>query len=415
MWDVAVIGAGLSGIICARQLADAGQRVCILDKSRGLGGRMATRRVQPTNGPASQSTTEPERRVDHGLRYWQPQTKGLKALTDELLAAGVLKKWAVSAYEILEREVITPLRQTGVQTETQTGQSADPVLTEAVYVATAGMSAIAKHLTQGFTFGENLFTEHRATNLSYWDDHWRIDCDDQESILARRCAIAIPAPQAADLLQTYLANTDNAQSQHSEAQHNSEMTAAIEKIKAVSYHPCLTVLAGYSEDKSQDMGELDPNGWMVTDKIGTSTDWVGLDSSKRDSLSNMANGQGQTAEAQGGKKGPIIVIHSKPAFAHQYIDAGDLQPAASVLLRASARKFREWIAQPSWFQTHRWRYARVSKAHPESAVLINPSIVCGGDWCSSTPEGTSPPDSALTDIDQAYLSGIAMAKAIHPQ
>ena len=204
------------------------------------------------------------------------------------------------------------------------------------------------------------------------------------------------------------------------------MTAAIEKIRAVSYHPCLTVLAGYSEDKSQDMGELDPNGWMVTDKIGTSTDWVGLDSSKRGSLSDsLTNGQGQTAEAREGKKGPIIVIHSKPAFAHQYIDAGDLQPAASVLLRASARKFRGWIAQPSWFQTHRWRYARVSKAHPESAVLINPSIVCGGDWCSSTPEGTSPQDSArqesapqdsaLTDIDQAYLSGIAMAQAIHPQ
>ena len=159
------------------------------------------------------------------------------------------------------------------------------------------------------------------------------------------------------------------------------------------------------------MGELDPKGWMVTDKVGTSTDWVGLDSSKR---SNTSRGKTQTAGKNGEGEGPIIVIHSKPAFAQQYIDAGDLQPAASVLLRASARKFKDWIAQPTWFQTHRWRYARVNRAHPEPVVRIHPSLVCGGDWCVSKPEGTSPKDRAATEIDQAYLSGIAMAKAIYP-
>ncbi len=95
MWDVAIIGAGLTGLTCAQQLAAAGQKVCVLDKSRGLGGRMATRRIGHL-------------RVDHGLRYWQPATEGLQSLTAELLSAGILKQWPVSAYEIRQREVIKP-------------------------------------------------------------------------------------------------------------------------------------------------------------------------------------------------------------------------------------------------------------------------------------------------------------------
>ncbi|HEY8899009.1 MAG TPA: FAD-dependent oxidoreductase [Chthoniobacterales bacterium] len=42
--SVAVIGAGLSGLSCARRLAAAGAKVTIFEKSRSLGGRCATRR-----------------------------------------------------------------------------------------------------------------------------------------------------------------------------------------------------------------------------------------------------------------------------------------------------------------------------------------------------------------------------------
>lgn len=42
---VAVIGAGLAGLTAARALADAGRRVVVFEKSRGLGGRLATRRT----------------------------------------------------------------------------------------------------------------------------------------------------------------------------------------------------------------------------------------------------------------------------------------------------------------------------------------------------------------------------------
>lgn len=45
MGSVAVVGAGMAGLSCARALADAGVAVTVLEKSRGLGGRLATRRA----------------------------------------------------------------------------------------------------------------------------------------------------------------------------------------------------------------------------------------------------------------------------------------------------------------------------------------------------------------------------------
>ena len=37
------IGAGMAGIACARTLVQAGHQVTVFEKSRGVGGRMATR------------------------------------------------------------------------------------------------------------------------------------------------------------------------------------------------------------------------------------------------------------------------------------------------------------------------------------------------------------------------------------
>ncbi|MFN5604922.1 MAG: FAD-dependent oxidoreductase, partial [Actinomycetes bacterium] len=45
-----VVGAGLSGLMAARTLASRGWSVVVLDKGRGVGGRMATRRITTPDG-----------------------------------------------------------------------------------------------------------------------------------------------------------------------------------------------------------------------------------------------------------------------------------------------------------------------------------------------------------------------------
>ena len=46
MQEVVVVGAGIAGLSLARALADSGMKPLVLDRSRGVGGRAATRRVE---------------------------------------------------------------------------------------------------------------------------------------------------------------------------------------------------------------------------------------------------------------------------------------------------------------------------------------------------------------------------------
>jgi len=41
---IAVVGAGVAGMSCAAELARTDARVSVFERSRGLGGRLATRR-----------------------------------------------------------------------------------------------------------------------------------------------------------------------------------------------------------------------------------------------------------------------------------------------------------------------------------------------------------------------------------
>ncbi len=77
---VAVIGAGIAGLVAARDLQAAGNEVVVLEKSRGLGGRMAARRA---DGDAV---------VDHGLPVLDvPRDGVLAGFVVELASDDVLE------------------------------------------------------------------------------------------------------------------------------------------------------------------------------------------------------------------------------------------------------------------------------------------------------------------------------------
>jgi predicted NAD/FAD-dependent oxidoreductase len=57
---IAVIGAGMCGLTCASALQEAGRRVTVYDKSRGVGGRLATRRVPHRGGELAFDHGAPE-------------------------------------------------------------------------------------------------------------------------------------------------------------------------------------------------------------------------------------------------------------------------------------------------------------------------------------------------------------------
>lgn len=73
--SVAVVGAGLSGLVCARELAAAGHSVEVFDKSGDIGGRLSTRRRDSL-------------RWNHGAPYVQARSDAFVAFMREQQAAG---------------------------------------------------------------------------------------------------------------------------------------------------------------------------------------------------------------------------------------------------------------------------------------------------------------------------------------
>ncbi len=76
---IAVIGAGLSGLACARDLTAHGATVTLFDKGRAAGGRLATRRAEAA-GQRLQ--------WDHGAQYLTARGAGFAALLAGAGAAG---------------------------------------------------------------------------------------------------------------------------------------------------------------------------------------------------------------------------------------------------------------------------------------------------------------------------------------
>lgn len=145
MPQIAIIGAGLAGLSVARDLVAAGRRVQVFDKGRGLGGRLATRRL--THAGA-------EHRFDHGAQYLRASGASFAALLD---AAGAAP-WPDG-----DRRVPRP-----------------------------GISALARHMGQGL----DIATATEVTALRRDDSGWHLE---HQSGLAGPFAavlVTIPAPQA---------------------------------------------------------------------------------------------------------------------------------------------------------------------------------------------------------------------------
>lgn len=77
--SVAVIGAGISGLVLASALKETA-RVTVFEKSRGPGGRMSTRRQDGIQ-------------YDHGAQYFTARGRRFKKFLQPYLAAGAVDRW----------------------------------------------------------------------------------------------------------------------------------------------------------------------------------------------------------------------------------------------------------------------------------------------------------------------------------
>jgi renalase len=75
-----VVGAGIAGVACARELHDAGHRPRVLDRGQRIGGRMAVRTLDG-------------RPVDVGATYLTARDPAFAAVIDDWVARGLARPW----------------------------------------------------------------------------------------------------------------------------------------------------------------------------------------------------------------------------------------------------------------------------------------------------------------------------------
>lgn len=151
MVSIIVVGAGIAGLACARQLVTAGLQPILFDKGRVPGGRVATRCAGGFQ-------------FDHGAQYVSAKGDVFAIVLRELTASGDAVAWP-----------------------DETGKSR--------IVGTPNMSALASALAAGLDLRQGVRVTAIKPKNGGWQVLTREACYDAE-----RVVITMPAPQIADLL-----------------------------------------------------------------------------------------------------------------------------------------------------------------------------------------------------------------------
>jgi renalase len=156
--DILIIGAGLAGLSAANDLQQAGHQVLVVDKGRGLGGRLAGRRI----GDAT---------FDHGAQFMTAREPRFKAAVADWIAAGVAEQW----YSSYPGQPNGHPRYRGVPT----------------------MTAVAKHLAIGL----DIMRATRVVTVCRQQTGWLAELDNGNRVSADKLLITSPVPQTLELLK----------------------------------------------------------------------------------------------------------------------------------------------------------------------------------------------------------------------
>ncbi|MEY4938785.1 MAG: hypothetical protein RIQ93_520 [Verrucomicrobiota bacterium] len=175
---IAVIGAGIAGLLLARELKARGENVIVLEKSAGPGGRLATKRVEAAV-------------FDSGAQYFTAKSERFAGMVAEWAARGVVAPWP--------------------------GASAHR------WIGRPSMNAVGKFLAEGLDVRRKskVIAVHRVGG------GWELTVENQPALRVGHLALTAPMPQSLALLEA------------SGVELPSPLAG---ELAALKYHPCLALL-----------------------------------------------------------------------------------------------------------------------------------------------------------------------------
>ena len=187
--EVLIIGAGLSGLLAGKILSQTGTEVMILEKSPGVGGRMATRRFK-------------QGVFDHGAQFFTAREEKFQQWVDQWIKEKIALKWFVSLRNSDD------LSRNGGHPR---------------YRGMSGMTTVAKYLAQDL----GIRMQTHVKSVSKDGGTWIAQTEKGEEFKARKIVLSAPIPQSLYLL---------------ESGNMTLPSFEYKTLKAIEYHPCITGL-----------------------------------------------------------------------------------------------------------------------------------------------------------------------------
>jgi len=319
---VAIVGAGIAGITCARTLVQAGHRVTVFEKGRGAGGRMATRETEFGG-------------FDHGTQYFTVRDERFEEAL--ATATGIVRPWSANTVRVLDdrgRVVAASLPAR-----------------EAHWVAKPGMNALVRQWAQPLLEAGQLVLDTRVVFIEQdklEPQRWQLQTDGPGAGVHSgfdAVVLAIPAPQARELLD------------------DSELSDPLrDALAGVEIAPCWTLMVAFPQAQQPTLSTLGPQ-WNVARSTHHRIAWLARESSKPG-------------------RGPIErwTIQASPAWSQRHLE-DDAERIKAKLLRA----FTEVTGirtEPHYASAHRWRHAQTTKPLGKTHAWDGAArIGACGDWC----------------------------------
>jgi predicted NAD/FAD-dependent oxidoreductase len=220
-----IVGAGISGLLAADALRREGWAVTVLDKGRGVGGRMATRRL----GGGT---------FDHGAQFFTVRGDRFSNLVEGWLDAGAAAEWSRGFADA----------------DGKPNEDGHPR-----YRGAHGMTSIPKYLSQDL----DVRTGETVVKASASAGGWEVACESGLRLAASALLLAMPVPQAMELATSGNYGLPD---------------SARRRLEAVSYDPCLALMVLLDGPG----GVPGPGGMQIK---GEPLDWIG--DNQRKGISNL--------------------------------------------------------------------------------------------------------------------------------
>jgi renalase len=321
---IAVIGAGITGIACARTLMQAGHQVTVFEKSRTAGGRMSTRDTEFGG-------------FDHGTQYFTVRDNRFeKALA---MTPGLVRPWSANTVRILD--------------ELGRVVAASPPPKEAHWVATPGMNALVRHWAQPLAESDRLALQTTVVKLEadkLYPELWQLQTEragGETQVYSGfdTVVLAVPSVQARALLTS-----------------SQQGASLVSEMAQVEVAPCWTLMLAFPQALQPNLSHLGPH-WNAARSTHHRVAWLARESSKPG-------------------RNPIErwTVQASPDWSERHLEDGPERVKGKLL-----KAFTEITgirAQPPHAEVHRWRYAQTTEPLGKTHALDKKSgIGVCGDWC----------------------------------